>query len=95
MLTFAHVLDLLADELAGLRARRLALTLVAPGSLQCLFLRHTHLLLKTFQLRQVHTKRAIGARATRASAKSYGLLQERVLLLATGGEAGAPGSVSW
>src|SRR6185312_378291 len=48
VLTLPNVLDLLADELACLCARRLALTPVAPGSLQCLSLRHIHLLLKTF-----------------------------------------------
>jgi hypothetical protein len=41
---FADVLHLLADEFTCLRGRRFAFALVAPGTAQCLFLRHDGLL---------------------------------------------------
>src|SRR6202035_1070432 len=40
VLPFADVVNLLADELARLRAGRLPLALVLPGTLDRLFLRH-------------------------------------------------------
>src|SRR5262245_14192510 len=51
MFAVADVFDGFADELAGLRRRRLAFTLRSPGALECFFLGHD----SSLRLRAAHT----------------------------------------